>query len=61
MFDSLCVTVKLCSFFRQSQQVECCAYELLDNLKHRLKADERKTLEVRPVQKVNSGIKSNLF
>ncbi|XP_032037004.1 dynein heavy chain 5, axonemal-like [Aythya fuligula] len=33
---------------QQSQQVECCAYELLDTLKHRLKADERKTLEVRP-------------
>ncbi|XP_027535095.1 dynein heavy chain 5, axonemal-like isoform X3 [Neopelma chrysocephalum] len=30
---------------QQSQQVECSVYELVDNLKHRLKADAGRTLE----------------
>ncbi|XP_027499865.1 dynein heavy chain 5, axonemal-like isoform X3 [Corapipo altera] len=34
-----------CKLSQQSQQVECSVYELVDNLKHRLKADAGRTLE----------------
>ncbi|XP_027742699.1 dynein heavy chain 5, axonemal-like isoform X3 [Empidonax traillii] len=34
-----------CKLSQQSQQVECSVYELVDNLKHRLKADAERTLE----------------
>ncbi|KAJ7395081.1 hypothetical protein BTVI_158454 [Pitangus sulphuratus] len=34
-----------CKLSQQSQQVECSVYELVDNLKHRLKGDAGRTLE----------------
>ncbi|KAJ7420669.1 dynein heavy chain 5, axonemal-like protein [Willisornis vidua] len=34
-----------CKLSQQSQQVECSVYELVDTLKHRLKADAERTLE----------------
>uniref|UniRef100_A0A8C3UM51 Dynein axonemal heavy chain 5 n=1 Tax=Catharus ustulatus TaxID=91951 RepID=A0A8C3UM51_CATUS len=41
---------------QQSQQVECSVYELIDVLKHTLKTDAERTLEVRPLQCKNYDV-----